>query len=80
MITPHKYLDLNTSLINISAYLLKEFKLHRILKYDEVYNFIIKNFGEQAKEILPYSINFLFLLGLLEYHSTIDAFELNEIK
>ncbi len=75
MIKPTKYLNLDYSLINISAILINEFKSQNVISYDDLLQLTYNKIGNQSNEITPYALNFLFLLGKIEYHHSIDAFE-----
>ncbi|OHD09213.1 MAG: hypothetical protein A2Y34_14630 [Spirochaetes bacterium GWC1_27_15] len=76
MIKPNKYLDLDYSVINICSLILEDFINQNIISYDELIISIIYKIGEKGKEIVPYSLNFLFLLGKLKYYPEIDSFEI----
>lgn len=79
MITPHRYLNLDTSLINVSYLILKELNRSRLLTYNELYDVVSAKLEEDISEVYPYALNFLFLLGKLHYHKgALDAFEINE--
>ena len=78
MIKPTKYLNLDLSLINVSAILMNEFKEQKIIRYDDLLAISLNKIGKSGKEIMPYSLNFLFLLGKIEYHQAIDAFEFKQ--
>ena len=81
MITPHKYLNLDLSIINVGTLIIKELQFNNLVKYDELLNLLTSNLGENAKEVYPYALDFLFLLDVIKYHEApVDAFELNEIK
>lgn len=81
MIEPHKYLNLDFSVFNISAFIIKELKRTNLVKYDELLNSLVSKLGEETKEVYPYALDFLFLLDKIKYHNApVDAFELNEIK
>ncbi len=75
MITPTKYMNLDYSLLNISAMLISEFNKQPIITYDELLQITLNKIGKQAKEITPYALNFLFLLGIIDYHKALDSFE-----
>ena len=75
MITPTKYMNLDYSLLNVSAMLISEFNKQAIITYDEVLQIPLNKIGKQAKEVIPYALNFLFLIGLIDYHESIDSFE-----
>lgn len=81
MITPHKYLNLDLCVLNVSAFIIKELKRTNLVKYDELLNSIASKLGEETREVYPYAIDFLYLLNKIKYHNApVDAFELNEIK
>ena len=81
MITPHKYLNLDLCVLNVSALIIKELKQTNLIKYDELLNLLTLSLGNEVTNVYPYAIDFLYLLGKIEYHNApIDAFELNEIK
>lgn len=78
MIKPTKYLNLDLSLFNITAVLINEFKNQQIISYDELLNISLDKIGKSSKEIIPYALNFLYLIGKIEYHQAIDAFEFKQ--
>lgn len=81
MITPQKYLNLDLSIVNVGALIIKELQHNSLVKYDELLSFLASNLGENVKEVYPYAIDFLYLLNVIKYHeSPVDAFELNETK
>lgn len=77
MITPHKYLNLDLSVINVSALIIQQLKEHKLIKYDELLYLVMSQLGKKTKENFPYAINFLYLLDKIIYHDgELDAFEL----
>jgi hypothetical protein len=76
MITPDKYLNLKTSLINVSAFVIKSLQKIRVFSFTELENEVEKNLGEEAKQVLPYALNFLYLIGKIEYNKSIDSLSL----
>ena len=80
MIATHKYLNLDVSVINVSALIIEILKENNVVQYDELLNIVIAALGKNAKEIFPYSLNFLYLVNKIEYITELDAFRLNEIK
>ena len=80
MITAHKYLNLDLSVINVSALIIDKLKKNSLLKYDELLALVIYALGKNAKEVFPYALNFLFLLNKLSYSPKLDLFQLNEAK
>lgn len=79
MITAHKYLNLDLSVINLSAFVIDRLKKNHLLQ-DELLNLAISSFGKEAKEVFPYVLNFLFLLDKITYLPELDLFQLNETK
>lgn len=81
MIKPHKYLNLNLCVLNVSALIIKELQRTNLVRYDELLNSLVLKLGEDTREVYPYAIDFLYLLNKVKYHSApVDAFELNETK
>ncbi len=80
MITAHKYLNLDISVINVSALIIDKLKKNNLLKYDELLGFITDALGKSVKEVFPYALNFLFLLDKVHYLPELDTLQLNETK
>jgi hypothetical protein len=81
MITPHRYLNLDKSVINVAAFIIKELSGNRFLKYNELEAKIAFRMKCDIREVFPYAINFLYLLGKLQYHGgALDAFEIYETE
>lgn len=76
MITPDKYLNLKSSLINVSAFAVRALQNIKVLSYTEIEIEIERALGEEARQILPYSLNFLFLVGKIDYNKEIDSLSL----
>ena len=75
MITPHKYLDLNLSVLNLGGLILNIIKEDGAVKYDELLNKVILARGDSAKEVFIPTLSFLYLLGKIEYQKDIDTIE-----
>lgn len=78
MIGAHKYLNLDLSVINVSALIISKLKGNNLLKYDELLGLLVSVLGEKVRDVFPYSLNFLFLLGKITYLNKLDAFQLDE--
>lgn len=63
------------SLINISAIILSEINAFYSIQYDELLQKIINILGEEAKVNFPYALNFLYLIGKLNYEQNTDSFK-----
>jgi len=80
MIKPDRHTNPDTSVINISAFILKQLNSFYDIKYDELMKKVIESLGEETKENYPYALNFLYLLGKIEYLEQTDSFKYNAIK
>lgn len=77
MITPHKLLDLEYSLLNVAGKIISILKQTRAIGYDELYAIVTRNGEvERAKYVFPLSLGFLFLVGKLNYDQNGDVIEL----
>lgn len=81
MIRPDRHTNPDYSVINISAFILKQLNAFYAVSYDSLLKKVIDHLGEESRENYPYALNFLFLLGKLNYQQESDSFTLNyEIK
>lgn len=75
MLTPTKYLNLELSVVKVSSEILKILKTNQSMKYDEVLTYLCDDICDDVKHVFMASINFLFLLGKLNYYITSDSLE-----
>ncbi len=80
MIKPDRHTNPKFSIINISAVILSELNAFYSVQYDFLLNKVIDILGEESKINFPYALNFLYLLGKLNYDQTTDSFKSYEIK
>ncbi|WP_461639855.1 ABC-three component system middle component 8 [Labilibaculum euxinus] len=80
MIKPDRHINPDLSVINIGAFILKQLNAFYDINYDELLKKVVDNLGIDAKENFPYALNFLYLLGKLEYLETTDSFKYNATK
>ena len=80
MIKPERHTNPKSSILNISTVILSELNVFYSIQYDNLLNKITDTLGDEAKMNFPYALNFLFLLGKLNYEQTTDSFRANEIK
>jgi hypothetical protein len=73
MIAPHKYLDLNLSVLNLGGLILNIMKENGAMKYHELLERVILIRGENAKEVFIPTLSFLFLLGKIDYKKEMDT-------
>lgn len=75
MIAPHKYLNLNLSVLNLGGVVLNILKDKGAVKYDELLSSVVLQRGENAKEVFIPTLSFLFVLGKIDYKKDIDTIE-----
>jgi hypothetical protein len=78
MLTPHKHLKLNTSLLHLSALALAHLNKYRSVSYQQLYGYLEKRAGRDSEDLRVMfgpTVSFLYLLGKLQYHPKNDSFE-----
>ncbi len=78
MIRPDKHTNLDLSLMNISSFILNRLLSSTDIGYDALKDMIISEMGEKCIVNYPYALNFLFLLGKIDYLQESDTFRINE--
>jgi hypothetical protein len=73
MIRPAKYLDLNTSVLNVAGFILNELHQSGALPLSELNEVIRTRLGESTRFSFSSALNFLFLLGKLNYDQETDV-------
>ncbi len=76
MITPHKYLNLDLSLLNLGGVILTILSKDNAVKHDELLEKVILVRGGSAKDVFIPTLSFLYLMGKIEYQKDIDTIEL----
>lgn len=74
MLRPTKHSHPDRTVINVSVLLLSRLKVRRLDEYDLLRKFAKKNVVGGDVLFLP-ALNFLYLLGLIEYRPKTDAVE-----
>lgn len=73
MLKPSKHMDPNRSVLNVSFLILKKMKGAKIVKIDELYDFVIDKLGQDANELILLAFDFLYLIGAIEYSEKRDS-------
>ena len=79
MITPDKHLDLNLCVLRAGAELLRFLRRERIASVAKLRERLVSSMGPDADVNFQASINFLFLLGRIDYHPQADRIEYLEV-
>lgn len=74
MIKPTKHSHPDKTVVYASFIMLKELRKKRIVSYSDLYQ-LIKNKVTSGEFLFMPSLNFLFLLGLIEYRAKTDSVE-----
>lgn len=69
-------MDYKVCIVNIAASIIMILKENRVCSYLEILNQVKKIHGEESKYEYQNALNFLFLLGKIEYFLENDALEL----
>ena len=68
-------MNIQLSVVSISSDILLILSKNHTIKYDELVRRVITGKGEKAKEMVLPALNFLYLIGKVEYHNKIDSIE-----
>ena len=79
MISPKKHNHPDKTLVYTSYLMLDKLRKERILNYDVLLKYVKKNVTSGEFLFMP-SLNFLYLLGLIEYKTRTDSIEYIEKK
>lgn len=74
MIKPTKHSHPDKTVVYASFIMLKELRKKRVVSYSDLYQ-LIKNKVTSGEFLFMPSLNFLFLLGLIEYKVKTDSIE-----
>ena len=73
---PTKHTNLQYSIINISANILKLLKENTIIEYSELLDVLKQKIGEEVNEVFLLSLSFLYIHKKVEYIKDLDAVRL----
>jgi hypothetical protein len=79
MLTPHKHLKLNTSVLNLSALALAYLQRYRSVTYEQLYAHLERRVGlkdaEDIRLMFGPTVSLLYVVGKVHYHPQNDTFE-----
>lgn len=79
MISPKKHNHPDKTLVYTSYLMLDKLRKERVLNYDNLLKYVKENVTSGEFLFMP-SLNFLYLLGLIEYKTRTDSIEYIERK
>jgi len=78
MIVPEKHLDLNHCVLRAGAELLHYLKKARVAPLAKLRERLVQAMGTDGEVLFQPTLNFLFLLGRIDYHPEVDRIEFLE--
>jgi hypothetical protein len=78
MIIPEKHLDLNHCVLRAGAVLLRHLKKARVASLAKLRERLVQEMKADGEVLFQPTLNFLFLLGRIEYHPEADRIEFLE--
>ena len=75
MLTPRKHLNLDVSVLRISALMLRELSKRGVIELDRLRALVIRRTGSDGELSFLPALGFLFLVGKIEYHLKNDTLE-----
>ena len=76
MIKPNKHTNVNLSPINIGAQVISILKRNKIMKYNELQDYIVDKYNNDALYNFIHGLDILYCFGKIEYHIEIDSIEI----
>jgi len=68
-------MDLDLSVVRVSALIIKLLEKNKVLSYSEILERLVDMAGEDVKHVFVPALDFLYLLGKVEYHLQTDSIE-----
>ncbi len=78
LLLPTKHSHPDKTIIAIATIILQRLKKVRLEQYDDLLNYL-QNKNKNGEYLFLSAINFLYLLGVVEYHKKTDSFEYIEL-
>lgn len=75
MITPHKHMNLDGSVLRASSLMLREVSKRHTLEIEVLRARLTKKLGSDCAPVFMPALSFLYLLGKIKYHPKTDSVE-----
>ncbi len=75
MLTPRKHLNLDVSVLRVSALMLKELRRRGVIEFEPLRKLVVRRVGADGDLSFLPAISFLFLRGNIDYHVKNDTIE-----
>lgn len=73
MLRPRKHTDPSLSVLNVTALTIDALQRQDVLSYDDLVAWLAMRTSDRVREVHPYALSLLFLVGKLEYLPDLDA-------
>ena len=75
MLTPTKLLDLDTSVLRVSAIMIRALSRRGVMEFEQLRGLVKGRIGADGELSFLPALSFLYLLGRIEYHTANDTIE-----
>jgi hypothetical protein len=75
MLTPRKHLDLEVSVLRVAALMLRELHRKGVVELERLRQLVLKRTGSDGEIAFLPALNFLYVLGKVDYHLMNDTVE-----
>ena len=75
MLAPRKHLNLDVSVIRIAAIMLRELSKRSVIEMERLRSIVVRRVGPDGELSFLPALNFLYLVGKVEYHIQNDTLE-----
>lgn len=76
ILQPSKHTNLKCSILNVSGLILKVLKENGIIEYNELFELLKQEIGDDIGDFFLLSLSFLFIHMKLEYNPELDSIRL----
>ena len=73
MLIPTKYMSLDLSVVRIASLILTKIQKLEVVKFDELFNYLVNIVNNEARYVFIPALNFLFLIDRLDYQPSTDT-------
>lgn len=75
MLTPRKHMNLDVSVLRVSALMLREIKKRGVMEFEKLRRFVIRRVGQDGELAFLPALDLLYLLGRADFHLKNDTIE-----
>lgn len=75
MLTPRKHMNLDVSVLRVSALMLREIKKRGVMEFEKLRSFVIRRVGQDGELAFLPALDLLYLLGKADFHLKNDTIE-----